>query len=470
MNRVARRVDNRESGLMSQRDAPPGAGEIPSAGAASAANGTPEGTLVFIGASHKTTPLQILESVAFGPDRVLTLLPEIRVRLGLDEVAVLSTCNRTEVYGVSTDPTRSLRAVEQWLLGLSQGPSSIRPENLIRFSGSDVAEHAFRVASGIDSMIVGETQIAGQAEDAFRLAREADTAGPQLRELFAAAHRAQRRVRSETGIGEGSVSMASAAVHLARRVFGKLDKRRILIVGAGDTAALAARHFEKQNPAAMYISNRTFARAEDLARELSAAAIPLDACTSLLGSVDVVLFATRSPEPLATKETVTDAVAPRGSRMLLLIDVSLPRNVDPRVSDIENVFLHDMYDLRQIVEQNLARRAKEIPAAEKILRNELRGFLRHRTAAQAGPLIRDLRERYETVRRAEVERFLRQFREEDRPVVERLTRNLVNKLLHRPMVEIKGLSRDEQTQLERLSWARSLFGLDGIDRNGDPEE
>lgn len=416
--------------------------------------------LVLVGANHTTTPLEALESLALGPDEISEILPGLRNEAGLQEILLISTCNRTEVYGVAPDRMRSATTLENWLLDLSRRRSPVSSDHIFHRYDREAVEHIFRVASGIDSMMLGETQIVGQVQDAWDLAQTTETAGAYLNRLFSAAFRAQKRARTETSISSGSVSVASSGVHLARRIFGELSRRSVLVVGAGETGQLAAKHFRKQEPKEIFVSNRTFSRAEELAAELNAKAVPLDASLDTLSSVDIVLCATRAPEPLFTKKNVRKAMASRASRMLLLIDVSLPRNVESEVGEIENVFLHDMYDLRKIVDQNLSRRSREVPAVERIVLEEVEAFFRLHAAMEAGPLIREIREKFEDVRQSELNRYLRKFSEKDRPVVERLTHDLVNKLLHRPTVEMRSLTRDPDAQMDRILWVRRLFGLD----------
>jgi glutamyl-tRNA reductase len=428
---------------------------------------TSRSRLVLVGASHHTTPLQVLESIAFGPDDTLRTLPELQKRAGLNEVLLLSTCNRTEIYGLAPDGFHAAHRIEEWILDLSQRRSPMGSEHLFLRYDRDAAEHLFRVASGVDSMILGETEIVGQVQDALELAKRAGTAGAQLSQLLTAATRTQKRARHESAIGEGSVSMASAAAHLAQRIFGELSRRSVFVVGAGETGRLVAQHFHKQRPQKLVITNRTLSRAEALARELDGSTAPLDLRAEVLRSMDVVICATRTPEPLFTVETVKQAISRRASRILLIIDVSLPRNVEREVGNIENVFLHDMYDLRKIVEQNLTRRERELPIVERIVQEEVGSFQRQQAAVEAGPLIRELRERFEDFRKTELDRYLRKFSEQDRPLAERLTRDLINKLLHRPTVELRSLARDPDAHVDRILWVRRLFGLDRKSEDGD---
>jgi len=425
-----------------------------------------ESGLILIGSSHRTAPLDLLESLALTPQETAELLPGLREELNLDEVMLLSTCNRTEIYGLAPDPGTAAERVESRLITLSGSRGAVKAGNLYSRAERDAVEHLFRVACGLDSLMIGETEITGQIQRAFELAREVGTAGSYLTQLLSATFRACKRARTETGINAGTTSVASAAVHLARRVFGDLDRREVVIVGAGETGTLTARYFRQHTPRTLYLANRTVERAEALAAEVDGTAIPLEDWVSLLSKVDAVVCATHSKTPLVTAEMVRRAIRERSSRMLLIVDISLPRNVEHAVGEIDNVFLYDMYDLKKIVEQNLERRAGEIPAVESIIETEMHDFFGLQATLEVGPVIRELRERFEVIRRKEIERFRARFSEDDQPVAERLTRDMINKLLHWPTLEIRALAQDNGSSAERLAFTRRLFGLDRPEGRG----
>jgi glutamyl-tRNA reductase len=415
--------------------------------------------LVLVGASHKSAPLSILESIALPPDRVREALPELRAQARLEEALLLSTCNRTEIYGTSADPTASAAELERWMIESARGGERLRPEHIFRRFERDAAGHLFRVGCGADSMMLGETQIAGQIQESLKLAQSAGTIGSYLVRLLAAAFRACKRARSRTGISTGVVSVASATAYLAQRVFGDLDRKEVLILGTGETGALAARHFRKRRPRVLRVANRTPEKAEALAADLGAEAILLEERARALIETDIVVAATRSPEPLVTREMVAEAMRHRASRALLLIDVSLPHNIERSAGDLENVFLHDMNDLRTIVDQSLSRRMKELPGVHQIVNKEVEGFFLKESAIEAGPLIAELRARFVEVRDRELERSLGRFREEDREAARRLAEDLTEKLLRGPIREIREASQRADGGAEPLLWVRRLFGL-----------
>lgn len=416
--------------------------------------------LIFVGASHRTTPLALLEAIALAPEDVARALPELRALADLREVMVLSTCNRTEIYATTDNPATACQKLESWLLSLERDGHGLAPDHLVLRQEGDAVSHLLRLSCGVDSMMLGETQIAGQIESALKLARQAGTAEGYLTQLVSAASRTCKRARTETAISTGVVSVASAAAYLAQRIFGDLEKRTALIVGAGETGRLAAEHLRSRGVRKIIVANRTLSRAEALAKDLGGQAAILEVREPLLKEADLAVCATYSPAHLFTRESVAATMKGRGGRMLLLVDISMPRNIDPDAGAIENVFLHDMQDLRSIVDQNLSRRAKEVPAVELIVAREAEGFFRHLAGIQAGPMIRDLRERFEAVRRHELDRFLKRFGEEDRELAERLTRDLIQKLLHHPTVEIREAARHPEANSEKLLWVRRLFGLD----------
>jgi glutamyl-tRNA reductase len=419
---------------------------------------------ILVGASHRSAPLELLEAVSLTREQVAERLPEARRRLDLDEAMLLATCNRTELLGRgSLDEERAGR-MEGWLLELSRGDRALSREHLYVRRESDAAEHLFRTACGLESLMVGETEIAGQIQLALESARRAGTCGARLEELISSASRACKRARTETGINAGHTSVAAAAVHLARRVFGELSRRSVAVLGAGETGTLAARHFRQHSPRTLYVANRTAARAAELARAVEGEALPFDDRVSLVRRADVVVCATHAAEPLITGEVVRAAMGRRSGRMLLLVDISLPRNVEPACGEMENVFLYDMGDLETIVKRNLERRAGEVPLVEKIIDEELGAYLARRATQRVGPVIRELHQRFEELRARELERFAPKLSDEDRELADRMSRDLVKKLLHWPTLEIRALGRNGDADAELLGWARQLFGLDKATR------
>jgi glutamyl-tRNA reductase len=416
--------------------------------------------LLLLGVNHRTAPVEVRETLFFGPEEARALLRQLRGD-GLDQAMVLSTCNRTELYAFTSDPPAAedrLRALVSRIKGADLLSPS--PHRYTQGEG-EAARHLFRVAAGLDSMVLGEMQILGQVKDAHALAREEGTGGVLLDRLLGSAVHAGKRARTETAISAGVVSVASAAVALAMKVFGDLSRGRVLVVGAGETGGLAARHFAEKQPSALWIVNRTRARADALAGEVQGASFPLSEIGDLLLQADVVVCATGAPGHLITAGAVRRAMGERPHRPLVLVDLGVPRNVDPEGARQENVFLYSIDTLRAVADQNLARRQREVPRVEAIVEEECDRFLAWFRGLEATPVLRELRDHFERLRAEEVGKSLRQFAPHEQEQVDRLTRSLVNRLLHLPTTRLKALDLGSEAGLSRLHALRDLFALGG---------
>jgi len=417
--------------------------------------------ILMLGANHRTSDLEAREKLAFSLEEQKTLMRAMVARDAVVEAALIVTCNRTEVYAAGED----LEAVETALREVvcaERGADLLAPgPGRDRRTGADAAAHLHRVAAGLDSMVLGEKQILGQVKEAWCEARGADALGAVLDKLFASAVHAGKRARTETDIDCGAVSVPSAAVSLAGKVFGDLEGRDLVVVGAGETGRLAAVHFAERRPARLRIVNRTPERAAALAAEVSAEAWPFERLSETLVEADVVAFATRAPEPVIDAATIAAALHHRPHRPLVILDLAVPRDVDPAAADLENVFLHPVDALRGLVDQSLARRQREVPKAEAIALEESGRFLAWWRGLGATPVLRELRAHFEKVRAEEVARSLRHFSPQEHERVERLTQALVNKLLHLPMTRLRTLDADTREGIVRLDAVRELFALDG---------
>jgi len=417
--------------------------------------------LTLLGVSHRTDGVERRECLAFEPADARAALegrgPE------LPEALILSTCNRVELYAFGADPARNearLRELVRETRGLDPG------ETPKVAHGREAVRHLLRVAAGLDSMVLGEMQIQGQVKDAWELARAAGSCGPGLDRLLATAIHAGKRARAETAIGTGAVSVASAAVTLAIRIFGELEGRRVLVIGAGETGRLAARHFAERHPEALRVANRSPERAARLADEVAGRPVAWGELRAALQETDVAVSATSAREPVITASMVAEAMAGRRNRPLVLIDLAVPRDVDPLAAEGENVFLYPIDALRGVVDRSLERRREEVPRVEAIVEQEADRFQEWLRGRDATPVVRELREHFERVRAAELERSLKHFPEGERQRVERLTRALVNKLLHLPTTRLKDLDPDSGEGEERLRAARELFALDSKKADG----
>jgi glutamyl-tRNA reductase len=406
----------------------------------------------ILGINHKTAPVALREKVAFAEDRLVAALTTLREEMGVAEALILSTCNRTEVYWSGTASGSDL---SQWL-ERHHGNDLDLAASLYIHQESRAIEHAFSVASGLDSMVLGEVQILGQLKDAYRIAQESGSTGPILNKLFQAAFSAAKRVRTETRIGANAVSLASATVSLARRVYEDLSAHNALLVGAGDMNALTARHFMSAGIKRMVIANRTLSRAQTLAAELNAHAVPLSDLDQELAAADIVISCTASLEPLISKRAVEAAIRARRRRPIFMVDMAVPRDIDPQVAELEDVYLFSIDDLQQLVEENIQQREVAAGGARLLITEEVARFLAESRAQDAGPAIRALRQQADGIRQQTVEqarRMLQAGKSTDE-VIDYLANTLTNRLLHAPTQALR-----QAAELADLALAETVTRL-----------
>ena len=406
----------------------------------------------ILGINHKTAPVALREKVAFTEDRLSAALLALRQELGVAEALILSTCNRTEVYWSGTASGSEL---SQWL-ERHHGNNLDLAASLYVHQESRAIEHTFSVASGLDSMVLGEVQILGQLKDAYRIAQESGSTGPILNKLFQAAFSAAKRVRTETRIGANAVSLASATVALARRVYEDLSVHSVLMIGAGDMNALTARHFMSAGIKRMVIANRTLEKAQALAAELNAHAVPLTDLDKELAEADIVISCTASPQPLIAKRRVETAIRTRRRRPIFMVDMAVPRDIDPQVAELEDVYLFSIDDLQQLVNENIQQREVAAGGARLLINEEVARFLAESRAQDAGPAIRALRQQAEGIRQQTVEqarRMLAAGKTTDE-VIEYLANTLTNRLLHAPTQALR-----QAAELADLALAETVTRL-----------
>jgi len=421
--------------------------------------------LLVVGCSHRTAPLELRESLAFAPDQVLEALALARHEKVLAETMILSTCHRTEFYSLTVDASRAERYVRDMISRLKGSDLLGSGPYAYAYRDRETARHLLRVATGLDSVVLGEVQILGQVREAYSLACQGGSAGVFLGRLLDTALRAGKRARAETDIGSGAVSFTAAAVSLTKKIFSDFSDKNVLVVGSGEFGRLAAQHFAAERPASLVIANRTRARAESLCEELEspAQAADLRDLDALVRRADIVVTAVTVDQPILDEEMVRRALRDRGGRPLVFADFGVPRNVAPSVAKLDNVFLYSLESLRTIVDQNLARRRREIPRVETIVEEEIEKFYQWMRGLQVTPVVKELRDRFEAIRAREVESRLRSLSPADRQTVDALTRSLVNKLLHRPTTQIRAIDLAAPDGLSRIGAVRELFGLDGAD-------
>ena len=419
--------------------------------------------LLLAGMNHRSASLAERETLALDAADIDWVLAGVKGRGTVVEAAVLSTCNRTEFYARAADTDQAFSALRAAVLDV-KGVDALAPGPAVyRLEGTEAVRHAFRVTAGLDSMVLGDLQILGQVKDAYAAARRVGATGPWLERLFESALHAGKRARTETAIGTGVVSVASAACELARRHMTTLEGRRVLVIGAGETSRIAAKHLAQHCAGGVVLANRTLARAEALATQLGIRAVPFEDIDAVLADTDLVLSATRAPSPIITEQALRTAMARREDRPVVIIDLAVPRDVDPAAATVPGVTLHSIDAIQDVVDRTLARRAAEVPRVEGILAEELAKFEGWRRALEAAPVVRDLRDHFERVRLEELERALPNATDEERARAERLTRALVNRLLHVPTVRLKDLDPASDEGAGRLRAARELFALEGRD-------
>ncbi len=400
--------------------------------------------LFVSGLNHRTAPVALREQLALEEDKLREIFLDLPTSGVLREAVILSTCNRVEVYGVADAPGEA-RALCFRRLGQQRGVDVGNLEPLLyTHHDGDAVRHAFRVAASLDSMMVGEPQILGQVKDAFALAQSSAAVGPTLHALFTQAFAVAKRVRTETEIGHHAVSVSFAAVELAKKIFAGLSGRAVLLVGAGKMGELAARHLVEQGAFPIYVANRTWARAQEMARALSGTPVPFDELTTAMESADIVITSTAAPGPIVSRDAVQQLIHGRRVRPLFFIDIAVPRNVEASVNTLPNVYVYDVDDLRQVVDANLRERAREAQRAEALVEREVAKFLARLSDVEVIPTIVSLRERLEGIRAGEVRKALARLPDatpETREAIEALSAAIVNKILHAPITKLRESSR-----------------------------
>jgi glutamyl-tRNA reductase len=418
-------------------------------------------SLVVIGLNHRTTPVELLERMAVPPPELGKALHALERSDNLAEVAVLSTCNRTEVYARCTRFHPAVEDVRNFLTDQSALDPDTIADHLYTYHDDAAVAHLFGVAAGVDSMIVGEGEILGQVREAWQIAEREGRIGQLLSRVFRQAVEVGKRARTETGIGRHAVSVSSAAVAVAGERLGGLDNRRVLVIGAGDVGTGMAIALNGAGVGEIVVANRSPDRAAELADRVGGRAIGLDAVSDALVETDVLLASAGVSDVLLERSEIESAMARRDGRALLIVDIAVPRNVDPGVGQVFGVTLLDIDGLKAFAAQSLAHRRQEIGRVRAIITEELDKFRLERSAREVAPLIASLRARAEEVRGAELERFrsrLARLDPDARDAVDALTRGLVNKLLHDPTVRIKDAAGTAQGELYADALA-ALFGL-----------
>ena len=417
--------------------------------------------LLITGLSHHTAPVEVREKLAFEEQSLPSALDRLCHRPGMVEGMILSTCNRVEVAVTAEESSDAVHSVDEFLAeARSVEPSWVSPY-LYHYNGPDAIRHLFRVASSLDSMIVGEPQILGQLKNAYMLAKEHGSVNGFLDLVMTRAFNVAKRVRTETDIGSSAVSVSYAAVELARDIFGSLSGKRVLLVGAGKMAESAARHLRRAGVGSIAVTNRTQARAESLAEEFQGRVVPYESLLSALPDVDIVLASSGASQYILTAEQMRGVMTKRRQRPMFLIDIAVPRNIEPQVNRLEGVFLYDIDDLGRVVKENLSARHNVAKEAEAIISEEVDRLMLRVKTREVTPTIIELQEQLEQLRIAEIDRArfkLGQLTPQQSEALEAITRGIVNKIAHAPISELRRKANDPEG-LQLMQTIRKLFRL-----------
>jgi glutamyl-tRNA reductase len=414
-------------------------------------------SLVLIGVNHKTAPIELRERIAISREDLPETTRALAAVPGVTECMIVSTCNRVEILAAVESPATDIASFLHRHFGLDH---ELLSPHLYEHRDREAVRHLFRVAASLDSMVVGEPQILGQVKEAFAVARASGTVGGQLEHLLQSTFAVAKKVRTETEIGSNSVSIASVAVELARKIFGSLQGRTVFLVGAGKMSELAARHLVQQGAGAILVTNRTQERARRMAEAFAGQVIPFEELYEAASQADIVISSTGAPHPIFRREHGQAFLHRRRNRPMFFIDIAVPRDVDPLMGKLEGIFVYDIDDLQQVAVAHLSERSREAAAAEALIATEVQRFQQRQLTVNVAPAIIALQRQAEEIRLAELKRaqaHLGPLSEEQIAVVEALTRGLVNKFLHPPMQALKQAAREnDATRLEALCETWSL--------------
>ncbi|HVP80061.1 MAG TPA: glutamyl-tRNA reductase [Thermodesulfobacteriota bacterium] len=417
--------------------------------------------LLVIGLNHNTAPIEIRECLAFPEDKLAEALSKVHALSPVKEDMIVSTCNRVEVYAATRETEKAIHDVKEFLCQYHGISLKEFEKSLYIHVGEEAVKHIFRVASSLDSMVLGEPQILGQIKDAYDISQQANTSGLILHRLLHRAFHVAKRVRTETKIAISAVSVSSVAVELAEKIFGTLEKKTVLLIGAGEMCELAARHLVAGGVEKMVVTNRTYERAVSLAQEFKGEAIPFDDMTLGLKKADIVISATNSPHHLIGHDQIAKVMKDRRQKPIFFIDIADPRDIEPRVGDLENVYLYNIDDLQKVANENIKDREKEALKAEGLVQDEVAKFVSWYRSLDVTPTIVALRKKFEEIRKKELEKTLSlhpNLSDKEKKSLEALTSAIINKILHTPITLLKQTDEEATADLY-LDALQALFGL-----------
>jgi glutamyl-tRNA reductase len=424
--------------------------------------------LLAVSINHETAPVQLREALHLSDDDVREIIKKAKDNF-LKEGLLLSTCNRTEIYGIPANPQITHQQLQKFIAE-NKNSTITSPENFQTFISRESIKHLFSVTSGINSMLIGDNQIFKQVKNAFAIAEEMQFAGFLMRRVFDSAIRVGKRAISETTISEGAVTVSYAAVQLIEKIFSNLSKKSALIIGTGETGEIAAKHLRDRGIGRLALTNRTFEKAEKLAADLKTAVFPFDTFKDHLHKFDIIISATSAEGIIITRSDVEVAMKKRSFASMVLMDIAVPRDIDPATKKIDYVFYHDIDSLNIIVEQNVGKRKDEIPKVEKIIEEELDSFFEWYNSLQSAPTIKSLRDHFDEIRAEEVEKNINKFSSEDREKLEIVTKRIINKILHHPTIELRRVNESgtgAEEAAAKMGIIKSLFGIDNSEHKED---
>lgn len=420
--------------------------------------------ILVIGLNHKSADVEVREKLAFDGQKLQEGLLALHKLPDIKEAIILSTCNRVEIYSNVKDPVKAFDTVKAFLSEFHGLENAALERSLYIHKDHEAVKHVFRVASSLDSMVVGEPQILGQLKDAFEFALAKKTTGILLNRLMKKSISVAKRVRTETKIAENAVSISFAAVELARKIFTDLSEKSFMLLGAGEMAELAARHMMSFGVKKVIVANRTFERGYELAKELNGRAVKFEEFLHEAVHTDIIICSTGAPAYVLRKEEMQKVMKERKQKPAFIIDISVPRNIDPEINNLDNVYLYDVDDLQGVVDTNILERKKEAEKAENIIEKEIDSFQKWVSSLDSVPTVIALRKKAETIKKEELERLINKFPElgeKERKAIEYMASVITNKLIHPPTVALKEDTEDKDILIATI---RKLYGINGDDQ------
>ncbi len=417
--------------------------------------------LIVVGLSHKTAPVEMREKLAFRPNQIEGALKQLNSLSAVAECLILSTCNRVEIYAKSRDGVSADKAIRNFIADYHQLTVEQIDSALYTHFDQQAVGHLFKVAASLDSMVVGEPQILGQLKDAYQTAKDCSTTGLLLNSLLSKAFGVAKRVRTETGIGQSAVSISFAAVELAKKIFGNLQDKAVLIIGAGEMSELVAQHLITNGVQNIFVANRTYERAVEMADKFKGEAIKYDRILDQMYRADIIISSTGAPHTIIHHDDVAGAIQKRKHRPMFLIDIAVPRDIEASINQIDSVYLYDIDDLQSVVEANIKERRREAKLAEEMISREVTQFCVWLKRLDVAPTIVALKNACEAIRLKELNKALKKLKdvsESERKIIEAMTQGIINKILHKPITCLKCNSASNDLQIY-IDTTRQLFGL-----------